>query len=99
MPKTLARTTQPQFPRGEMIPLTNGDKITANQLAELTGKSVKTVYSWTSRGVLLPNGQRYILPVTGLGHRGEKLFDLVDAQKVVHAVTLRGTNPTRVLAA
>lgn len=82
-----------------MIPIAHGDKLTAAELARATRRSTKTVYMWAGRGVLLPDGTRYILPVAGLGHRGEKLYRLADAQRILGAVARRGTNPVRVLAA
>ncbi|CAM4366446.1 hypothetical protein [Nocardiopsis rhodophaea] len=83
----------------QAVPLVDGHLITAPDLARLAGKSAKTVYAWTSRGVKLPDGTRFVLPVQGLDHRGNKLFDLVDAQRVVHAVTVRGTSRATTVAA
>ncbi|MBB6172195.1 hypothetical protein HNR23_002255 [Nocardiopsis mwathae] len=81
------------------VPLVDGHLITAPDLARLTGKSAKTIYAWTKRGVKLPDGTRYVLPIVGLDHQGNKLFDIVDAQRVVHAVTVRGTSRAHTIAA
>lgn len=81
-----------------MVPLTDG-MITAPDLARLTGKSVKTVYAWSKRGLKLPTGERWHLPVKGLDHRGHRLYTLTDAQTAMDAVRVRGTSNADRIAA
>ncbi|MFF3927796.1 helix-turn-helix domain-containing protein [Streptomyces hirsutus] len=57
--------------------------LTAREVADLTGVSVVTVYSWACRGHL---------KVEGLDHRGQKLFrhiDVARAEKATRAKAKR----------
>jgi len=81
------------------VPLTNGNLINADQAAQLLGKAPRTVRSYTTRGVLLPTGERWHLPVAGLDHRDVQLFDLADIRTVAKAVRDRGRSHKPVLVA
>lgn len=82
-----------------MIPLAHDGLLTAADAARLTGRSVKTIYQWASRGVRLLDGTHYVLPVAGLDNRGNKLFRLDDVQTVAHATARRGTSRAPTIAA
>ncbi|WP_160051261.1 hypothetical protein [Nocardiopsis sp. FR26] len=81
------------------VPLTNGNLINADQAAQLLGKSARTVRAYTTRGLLLANGERWYLPVAGLDHRGVQLFNLADIRTAAQAVQERGRSNKRVLVA
>lgn len=66
---------------------------------QLLGKSVRIVRFCTTRGIKLPNGERWYLPVKGLDHRQVQLFDLADIRTVANAVRGRGTSHKLVLIA
>ncbi|MFE7462282.1 hypothetical protein ACWFMI_25160 [Nocardiopsis terrae] len=81
------------------VPLIHGNLINANQAAQLLGKSARTVRSYTTRGLLLPTGERWYLPVRGLDHRDVQLFALDDIRTAAKAVRDRGRSNKKVLVA
>jgi excisionase family DNA binding protein len=64
--------------------------LTAREVADLTGVSVVTVYSWVRRGHL---------KVEGLDHRGQKLFRHIAVAKAEKATRARAARRSFSVAA
>jgi hypothetical protein len=71
-----------------IVPTADG-LITIKQAAILTGRSEKTVWSWTSKGYKAPDGTRVVIQKKRRDGR-EILLDVVEVAKADRATDPRG---------
>jgi hypothetical protein len=79
--------------------LLHGDKVDAHDAARILGKSPATIRVYGSRGVKLPNGERFHLRPIGLDHRGVNLYAMKDLYIVYQAIRARGRSNAEKVAA